>query len=154
MPSILWLSRNLSPKGPVSPISSDGKEIAVQVIDEASNWTYSFTDLAKYRDGGIAIKYEIVEDEVKGYTTTIEESVSENDTNTTNVVITNTHENEKNEIAINKTWVDGNNESGKRPSSITVTITGKVNDEVITTEEVEITEDEWQKIEKGEAKQW
>ena len=120
---------------------ADGREVAVQVIDEASNWTYSFTDLAKYRDGGIAIKYEIVEDEVKGYTTTIEESVSENDTNITNVVITNTHENEKNEITINKTWKDGNDEYGKRPESITVTITGKVNDEIIVTEEVEITED-------------
>ena len=143
--SKVWNDQNnndrIRPENITVRLLADGKEIAVQVIDEASNWTYSFTDLAKYRDGGIAINYEIVEDEVKGYTTTIEKSVSEVNTNTTNVVITNTHENEKNEIAINKTWVDGNNESGKRPSSITVTITGKVNDEVIVTEEVEITED-------------
>ena len=143
--SKVWNDQNnndrIRPESITVRLYADGVEIAEQVINEESDWTYSFVDLAKYRDGGIAIKYEIVEDEVKGYTTTIEESVSENDTNTTNVVITNTHENEKNEITINKTWIDGNNESGKRPSSITVTITGKVNDEVVTTEEVEITED-------------
>ena len=83
--SKVWNDQNnndrIRPENITVRLLADGKEIAVQVIDEASNWTYSFTDLAKYRDGGIAIKYEIVEDEVKGYTTTIEESVSENDTN-------------------------------------------------------------------------
>ena len=144
----VWKDQNnndrIRPEEITVRLLADGKEIDVQVIGEETEWTYSFNNLPKYRDGGVAIKYEIIEDEVKGYTTSIEQTVSETDINITNVIITNTHENEKNEITINKIWDDSNNEAGIRPESITVTITGKVNDEVVVEDIVEITkEDNW-----------
>ena len=143
--SKVWNDQNnndrIRPEEITVRLLADGTEIDVQTIGEETEWTYSFIDLPKYRDGGVEINYEIIEDEVKGYTTSIDKTVSENDTNITNVIITNTHENEKNEITINKTWDDSNNEQGIRPETITVTITGKVNDEVVVTEEVEITEE-------------
>ena len=132
---------NIRPESITVRLIQDGIEIASQVIGEDDDWTYSFENLPKYRDGGITIVYQIVEDEVKGYTTTITQSVLQTNTNVTEVVITNTHENEKKEITINKVWDDSNNEQGKRPTSITVVLTGKVEDEVVVTEEIEVTED-------------
>ena len=111
---------NIRPENITVRLIADGIEVATQVIDEANNWTYSFTDLPKYRDGGIEIKYEIIEDEVKGYEASYTPSVSENDPNQNNITITNTHENEKNEITINKIWDDLDNPS--RPNSIKVII--------------------------------
>ena len=111
---------NIRPESITVRLIADGQEIMTQIIDETTNWTYEFKDLPKYRDGGIEIKYEIIEDEVKGYTPSIDSSVEETNSNQNNVIITNTHENEKNEITINKIWDDLDNPN--RPDSIKVII--------------------------------
>lgn len=143
--SKVWLDQDnndcIRPTSITIHLLSDGKEIATKVIDEEKNWTYVFTNLPKYRDGGVEIKYQIIEDEVKGYTPSIETSISKTDKNVTNVVITNSHENEKVEITVNKTWIDFNNELQKRPTSITVTLIGKVGSKTVVTENVKITEE-------------
>ena len=72
-------------------------------LNDENNWTYTFSDLPRYEKGK-EIEYSIVEDEVKGYASTLEEGILDSDNNIT-TVITNTHEIEKKEITITKTWV-------------------------------------------------
>ena len=79
-----------------------------KTVTDADNWTYKFTDLAKYNAGSI-IDYKISENNVSGYSTTID-----------NYNITNTHTPEKLTITGKKVWEDAENQDGKRPESITV----------------------------------
>ena len=120
---------------------ADGKEILSQVINEENNWSYSFENLPKYRDEGTLIVYEIVEDEVLGYTTTIESSVDVNNPNNTIVIVTNSHEKEQNSITISKIWEDYNNKYGKRPESITIHLyaDGELVETLTITEETDWT---------------
>ena len=73
------------------------------ILSDENNWTYTFNDLPRYENGK-EIEYSIVEDEVKGYVSTLEEGNLDSDNNIT-TVITNTHEIENKEITITKTWV-------------------------------------------------
>ena len=79
---------------------------------EGNNWAYQFTDLPKY-ENGVEIVYTVEEITVAGY-----ESVVEGTT------ITNTHTpelyNENGIFSGEKVWVDGNDQDGMRPDSITV----------------------------------
>lgn len=119
-------------------IKADDEEVAKAILSEENNWNAIFENLPKYKNG-IEINYEIVEDEVEGYTPTISNPIKENDNNVT-VVIKNTHEKETTEIVIEKVWDDVGNEN-KRPDSITVNI--YANDELFET--VKITaENNWQ----------
>ncbi|MBO4792285.1 MAG: Cna B-type domain-containing protein, partial [Clostridia bacterium] len=49
---------------------ADGAEIDYAVVSEATNWTFKFTDLYKYK-AGKEIRYTITEDPVVGYSTNI-----------------------------------------------------------------------------------
>lgn len=119
-------------------IKADHEEVAKAILSEENNWNAIFENLPKYKNG-IEINYEIVEDEVEGYTPTISNPIKENDNNVT-VVIKNTHEKETTEIVIEKVWDDVGNEN-KRPDSITVNI--YANGELFET--VKITaENNWQ----------
>ena len=102
---------------------ADGVKVDFKVLNASNNWTYVFKNLPKYKDGGIAIKYSLVEDEVKGYTTNIpdpEETTKE--TKELSATITNTHEVEKRDLKVTKTWLDKNNKSNKRPDFINVNV--------------------------------
>ena len=93
-----------------------------QKISAANNWTYIFENLPKYNKGKLVV-YEIVEDEVKGYTTNIpntEETSKE--TKELSTTITNIHKPETKDLKITKTWKDNNNKSNKRPGYIDVKI--------------------------------
>ena len=119
-------------------IKADHEEVATAILSEENNWNAIFENLPKYKNG-IEINYEIVEDEVEGYTPTISNPIKENDNNVT-VVIKNTHEKETTEIVIEKVWDDVGNEN-KRPDFITVNI--YANGELFET--VKITaENNWQ----------
>ena len=143
-------------------IKADHEEVAQAILSEENNWNAIFENLPKYKNG-IEINYEIVEDEVEGYTPTISNPIKENDNNVTvedevegytptisnpikendnnvTVVIKNTHEKETTEIVIEKVWDDVGNEN-KRPDFITVNI--YANGELFET--VKITaENNWQ----------
>ena len=80
-------------------------------ITADDNWTYTFDNLLKYRDGGTEINYSIDEDPVAGYVATY------NGYN-----ITNTHTPEKTSINITKTWIDNDDEDELRPTSIVVNV--------------------------------
>ncbi|MBO5735831.1 MAG: Cna B-type domain-containing protein, partial [Clostridia bacterium] len=91
---------------------ANGKEIKdVKVTaDKNGNWTYSFENLPKYENGK-EITYTITEDEVEGYTTTID-----------GFNVTNTYTPETVKVSGNKTWNDNNNQDGVRPESITINL--------------------------------
>ena len=84
-----------------------------------NNWTATTGDLPKYNNGE-EIDYTIVEDEVKGYESSIREPIKDNDGNTT-IVIVNYHEIETIDLTIEKVWDDAGHED-VRPSSIIVSI--------------------------------
>ena len=87
---------------------ANGKEVANKEIKASDNWAWEFEDLPVY-EAGNKITYTISEDEVSGYTTTM------NGYN-----ITNSYKPETTEISGSKTWDDANNQDGKRPESIIV----------------------------------
>ena len=91
---------------------ADGTKLKSQSVsaDADGNWSYSFTDLPKYANGQ-EITYTVTEDAVDGYTT---ESDGYN--------FINTHQPETTEITGTKTWNDADNQDGKRPESITVSL--------------------------------
>ncbi len=95
-------------------------------LNEENKWTATVKDVPEYKDGE-KINYTWTEDEVEGYELT-DTSVEDNIT-----TLTNTHIPEVLEIIVNKVWDDDDNESGKRPESVTVKL---VSDE----EEIETVE--------------
>ena len=110
----------IRPKSITVKLYKDGILYKTEKITKENNWTYIFKNLDKYKNGQ-EIKYEIIESEVKGYKTSIKNSVTKvkNEVQTT---ITNTHNTKKINIKITKIWKDNNNEKGLRPSEILVDI--------------------------------
>ena len=80
-------------------------------LNDGNKWTETVDNLLKYENGK-EVTYTAVENDVpKGY----EVSYSED-----KLTITNTHEIETNDIVVTKVWADDDNESGKRPESVTI----------------------------------
>lgn len=103
---------------------ADGEEIREAKVkaDAEGNWKYKFKDLPVYRDGGIEIKYEITEDEVESYETSVN-----------NFDVTNTHNPELVEVEVEKQWVDDNDRDGIRPDYITVELYANDAEEALKT---------------------
>lgn len=81
------------------------------VLNEANNWTASFTGLDPTK------RYTVSEEGIpKGYTSEVTSNTGKGFT------ITNTHTPEKISISGTKTWDDGDNQDGKRPGNITVNL--------------------------------
>ena len=76
-------------------------------------WTFTFSGLPKFNSGGNEITYSVQETPVQGYKSSV-----------SGMTITNSLEpqepKEYTEISGAKTWNDNGNESGKRPTNITV----------------------------------
>ena len=91
---------------------ANGTEKTRQAVtaDEAGNWTYTFKDLPKYANGQ-EITYTVAEEEVTDYTTTYDGSN-----------ITNSYTPGKTSATVTKIWNDAENQDGKRPESITVSL--------------------------------
>ena len=96
---------------------ADGVKVNSQEVrpDANGNWTYSFTDLQKYKEKGQLIDYTVEEEPVTGYNVTTTKTVNGYD-------ILNTHTPETISINGTKHWDDANNQDGKRPESITVNL--------------------------------
>ena len=97
---------------------SNGTEDAVQptkVENEDGSWTYTYTDLAVYDEEGNAITYTLTEDTVLGYTDGVVEGDQENGFTVTNTL-------ELTSATVTKVWDDADNQDGKRPESLTVTL--------------------------------
>ncbi len=112
-----WIDENnrdgKRPEDITIKLFADGKEVknptvTKEVVDK-NNWKYTFSQLPKYADGE-EIEYTITEEEVKGYKGTVN-----------GFAIKNEHPIEKIEsISGEKTWVDGNDQDGLRPASVTI----------------------------------
>ena len=95
---------------------ANGKDTGESLtLNEANNWSGSFTNLAKYKDG-VEISYTVEEVSVEGYETVITGNM------TAGYVITNSHTSETTEVSGSKTWDDANNQDGKRPASIKINL--------------------------------
>ena len=108
-----WLDNNnqdgVRPKEIIVKLLANGVDTGKTVkVTADSNWQYSFTNLDTNSDGK-EIKYTVEEQKVPNYTTKVD-----------GYNIINTHEVEKTEVAGTKTWVDNNNQDGKRPDKITI----------------------------------
>nr|WP_255342646.1 Cna B-type domain-containing protein [Paucisalibacillus sp. EB02] len=94
------------PEEIVVKLLQNDEEIDTVEVSAATDWKYSFTNLDKYDENGVAYKYTIEEVPVDGYETSIE-----------GFDITNLRVGKK-DIKGTKTWLDDN--SKDRPESITV----------------------------------
>ena len=115
----------IRPEKIIVNLLADGNKVNTQEVtpDDNGNWTYSFTDLPKFK-AGKEIVYTVAEKAVEGYVSTV-----------SGYNINNTHKPET--IAINgsKHWDDNDDQDGKRPTSITVNLLAngeKVNSQVVT----------------------
>ena len=117
----------LRPDSITVELLADGEVIDEEILNNSNNWTHTFTNLPKYKDGE-EIQYTVREKEVPtGYT----ESQRTNGTN--DYTIINTHDTGETEVTVNKEWVDNNDQDGLRPDSITVELLadGEVIDEEV-----------------------
>ena len=98
-------------------IASDNANVT---IDEDGNWKYTFTDLAKYKDGGTEIKYDVLETAIDEYNVDNNgepayQCLTDKENKITGYIITNTHEISKiTSITAKKVWNDDNNQDGLR----------------------------------------
>ena len=116
---------------------ADGKETGKSVVLNADNeWTATFADLNK-NDQGAAIVYTVEEADVPDtYGVEITGSA------TAGYTVTNTHTPETTSVSGTKTWIDNNNQDGKRPDSIIVLL--KADDKIAGTANVTPNEEgEW-----------
>ncbi len=97
-----------------SPVLDEEDNPVTAVVTAEDNWAWSFTDLPKYRDGGVEIVYTITEDAIPHYET----SITKNDDGS--YTITNTHTLNQTSLTVTKAWDDVDNQDGIRPTSITV----------------------------------
>ncbi len=99
----------------------DGVEMTLtgDETDEDGNWTGTFTGLPKYVNGS-EVTYSVKEDVTSGYTYRIELLTDEE--GKAYVQLTNVHVSVKEDIEVTKVWNDADNQDGKRPDSITVSL--------------------------------
>ena len=112
-------------------LTADGKTVEGKTaeLSEANNWTVTF-DKLPVKANGEAIAYSAVEVKVpEGYT-----SASAVDKETGDVTITNSHTPATTSVSVTKAWVDGDNEDGVRPDSVTVQLkaNGEPEGDVVT----------------------
>ena len=102
-------------------LNADGVKYDDYTLDEAGNWTTSVGPLPKYNNG-TEIVYTWEEDlQTAGYTMT---GMAKDTTDPNKTIITNTYDmnTEKIDVSVTKVWEDFSNVAGKRPSSLTVTL--------------------------------
>ena len=90
---------------------------------DANRWLYTFTGLPKYNSvNGDEIVYTLSEENLNNKFYTTENTVVSQEDKT----VTNTFEvpDEKTSVTVTKIWDDKDNLAGKRPASVTMTLTG------------------------------
>ena len=98
------------------------EEILKTTLNEANNWTFTKTDLPKFKDGVAYTYYWTEETQLPDYTV---EAAQENSENSFVTTLTNTHIPEKTPATVKKVWDDADDNDGKRPEKITVVLKKK-----------------------------
>lgn len=118
--SVVWDDNNdqdgIRPDAVNIKLKGNDKLVDSFELNEDVKWKHSFTKLP-VRENGNEISYTAEENEIPGYTTTIEKT-------DTGYVFTNTHIPETVTVTVDKVWEDGENQDGLRPDSIDVILTG------------------------------
>ena len=116
-------------------------KVAEKEVTQADGWKWKFENLDKY-ESGQQIEYFVTEDPVEGYTTEINKVGKEDGRVEFNIV--NKHLPEKAVVSGTKTWVDNNDQAGKRPGSIKVILNKTVDGKTSKVAEKEVTaKDNW-----------
>ena len=126
---------------------ADGNKITSAEIGADGTWTYTFTNLPEFKDGGKRIIYTITEDPVAEYETNITR-----DETTGIFTVTNSHTPAVVTVSGTKTWVDNNNAYDTRPESITIHVMNGntvVKSQTVTAEDWTWTFENLPKFEKG-----
>lgn len=98
------------PKEITIKLLKNGQEFKTQKVTAADGWKWSFDNLDKYENKQ-EITYTVVEEQVEGYTTKVN-----------GYDITNSYTPGKTSVQVTKSWDDANNQDGKRPATVTVTL--------------------------------
>ena len=129
-PASIIVTLQKSVGGAAATDVTDGGKPVERTLSDESGWKASVDGLPKY-EGGKLVAYSWAEKSVPaGYALST-------DTKDGATTLTNTHEVEKTEASVKKVWDDADNQDGKRPSEIRVTLTanGKATDRVVTLSE-------------------
>ncbi|MBR3327582.1 MAG: Cna B-type domain-containing protein [Atopobiaceae bacterium] len=105
-------------------LMANGKEKDRQTVTAANGWKWTFANQPKLDENGNQISYAIEEEPVSGYRTSV-----------LGYNITNTHEYATVGVRVSKLWDDANDADGKRPSSVTVHLTGAGEEKTLTLDE-------------------
>lgn len=112
--SVVWEDNNdqdgLRPDTVSVKLKGNDKFIDSSELNEDVEWKHSFTKLP-VRENGNEITYTVEENEIPGYTTSIEKT-------DTGYVFTNTHIPETVTVTVDKVWKDAENQDGLRPDAI------------------------------------
>lgn len=112
--SVVWEDNNdqdgLRPDTVSVKLKGNDKFIDSSEVNEDVKWKHSFTKLP-VRENGNEITYTVEENEIPGYTTSIEKT-------DTGYVFTNTHIPETVTVTVDKVWKDAENQDGLRPDAI------------------------------------
>lgn len=112
--SVVWEDNNdqdgLRPDTVSIKLKGNDKFIDSSELNEDVKWKHSFTKLS-VRENGNEITYTAEENEIPGYTTSIEKT-------DTGYVFTNTHIPETVTVTVDKVWKDAENQDGLRPDAI------------------------------------
>lgn len=112
--SVVWEDNNdqdgLRPDTVSVKLKGNDKFIDSSELNEDVEWKHSFTKLP-VRENGNEITYTAEENEIPGYTTSIEKT-------DTGYVVTNTHIPETVTVTVDKVWKDAENQDGLRPDAI------------------------------------
>lgn len=118
--SVIWEDNDdqdgIRPDAVNIKLKGNDKLVDSSELNEDVKWKHSFTKLP-VRENGNEISYTAEENEIPGYTTTIEKT-------DTGYVFTNTHIPETVTVTVDKVWDDSENQDGLRPDSIDVILTG------------------------------
>lgn len=118
--SVIWEDNDdqdgIRPDAVNIKLKGNDKLVDSSELNEDVKWKHSFTNLP-VRENGNEISYTAEENEIPGYTTTIEKT-------DTGYVFTNTHIPETVTVTVDKVWDDSENQDGLRPDSIDVILTG------------------------------
>lgn len=114
--SVVWEDNNdqdgLRPDTVSVKLKGNDKFIDSSELNEDVKWKHSFTKLP-VRENGNKITYTAEENEIPGYTTSIEKT-------DTGYVFTNTHIPETVTVTVDKVWKDAENQDGLRPDAIQI----------------------------------
>lgn len=111
-----WVDDNnrdgIRPENITVHLYADGSDTGkILTLNESNNWEGAFEHIPYANPDGTKIHYTVVEDSIDQYTTDIAAAG-------TSAKIKNTHEPEKIDLSVSKSWVG--DEANNRPSSITV----------------------------------